>query len=128
MNKKLQEEVDVLCGEEWDAGDDVDIEGGHGVACMLAYLEGIKPDLRSLSSKIDVAEEDLKVPFHRMLQSGLFSKTFNARGDRALLCSEGVDKEKRMISWYCAWGHVAAVASGIIQRNYNDFYSRRLRS
>ena len=127
MNAKVKNEVNVLCGEGWDEQGDADINGGYGVACMLVYLEGTKPDLRSLSAQIGMPEEDLRIPFHRMLQSGLFSKTFNARGDRALLCSGGVDKEKRMISWRCAWGHVAAVAAGIIQRNYNDFYSRAIR-
>ena len=120
-------DVAVLCGEGWNEVSDIDTEGGYGVACMLAYVEGVRPDLKSLSDATGVLEEDLKTPFYRMLQSGLFSKTFNARGDAALLCSEGVDKEKRMISWRCAWGHVAAVACGIIQRNYNDFYSRQMR-
>ena len=119
MREDIKAFVDeICCSETWETGSQEERDMGFGVACMQAYLIGIKPMLGEFQSYLEVDAKDIQPAFQRMLQCGLFSKAFNARGDAALNIKP--NKKKSITDIRCAWGHVAGLAMGIINRNYNN--------
>jgi hypothetical protein len=126
MRDDVKAFVSVMCRENWEATTE-EKNGGLGVACMQAYLNGIKPAVKELSEFLQVGPEDLEYPFQNLLQSGMFSKSFNARGDTSLNLDPKKNKrdknaEEMLRDMYCAWGHVAAISSGLIIRNYSNMH------
>jgi len=126
MRDDVKAFVNVMCRENWENTKE-DLNGGLGVACMQAYLNGIKPAVRELAEFLQVGAGNLEYPFQNLLQSGMFSKSFNARGDLSLnLDPKKKRKEKNsddmLRDMYCAWGHVAAISAGLIVRNYSNMH------
>lgn len=126
MREDVRVFVEVMCRKNWEDTKE-DYNGGLGVACMQAYINGVKPAIKELSEFLEVPPEELEYPFQNLLQSGMFSKSFNARGDLSLNLDhkkkkkeKDVDKVLRDV--YCAWGHVAAIGSGLIVRNYSNMH------
>ena len=124
MREDVKNFVTFICGENWEEASDEDRRGGYGVACMQAYINGIKPTVDEFVKFLEIPIEDVKAPFAQLLQSGLFSKAFNARGDTSLNIKldvkKGKDKEDYLRDIKCAWGHIAAISSGTIVRNYSN--------
>jgi len=118
MRKDVKEFVDEICCANWESTSKIDYDCGLGVACMQAYINGIKPALKDLSEFLCVKKEELEKPFQRLLQAGMFSKAFNARGDASLNLKLKNVRDIGQIR--CAWGHVAAIAAGLIIRNYSN--------
>jgi len=118
MREDVKSFVDEMCRQDWESVSVEDHHCGLGVACMQAYINGIKPALKDLSEFLNVEESELEEPFQRLLQAGMFSKAFNARGDDALNLKLKNTRDVGQIR--CAWGHVAAISAGIIFRNYNN--------
>jgi hypothetical protein len=105
-------------GIDWKELSQDDYNASMGVACMYAYLIGIKPTIGDLSEYIEVSKDNIRVPFQRLLQSGVFSKAYNARNDvwLNLLHRKAHDGVRAL----CAWGYIAGVASDAITRNYSN--------
>lgn len=105
-------------GVDWDNLEQEDYEAVIGAACMYAYLIGTRPTISDLSDYIEVPREKIKAPFQRLLQSGVFSKAYNARNDSwlNLLSKKPHDRTKT----FCAWGYIAGIASNAITRNYSN--------
>ena len=123
MREDAKKFVNFVCGKNWEEVSVEDKNGGYGVACMQAYINGVKPTTEDISSFLGTSKENVQYAFSQLLQSGMFSKAFNARGDASLNLK--IDKKDRKNESYirdvkCAWGHVAAIASGMIIRNYSN--------
>lgn len=102
----------VLRKDEWEEISKEDAQSVVGVACMLAYLDGCKPDIKSMSKFLQIEQDILKAPFDRLLISGVFSKRFNARNDKCLKRQDKAPLSK------CAWGIIAGISSGVIHRSH----------
>ena len=122
MLERYEEVIKEICGENWFSNR-VDRDGGYGVACMYAFLNGVNPKLESMASHLGLAKSEIKAPFVNLLVAGYFSNTFDARNDEALnlkgfragILTHEFWSESQ--SKYNAWCHVAGVASGLIERN-----------
>ena len=105
--------IEMVCGKGWD-NNEVDKMGGFGVAIVIAFMKGVKPELPVLSSYLKIREDEIRVPFNNLFECGVFSDKFNAKKDNALL-GKASDAEIRM-----AWGQVAGVSSGLIYQKLDD--------
>jgi hypothetical protein len=117
MREDVEQFVAKICREWKDT--DQDKVGGYGVACMQAYINGVKPTVPDLAKFLEVKEDEIRLPFQRLLQSGMFSKAFNARGDKALNLKLK-NKENDSSKILCAWGYVAGIAANLVVRNYSN--------
>ena len=125
---KYNEVVCNICGDNWESGPYEEREGGYGVACMLAYLNGAKPTIEDISDHLGVKEKVIRVPFYRLLESGLFSKSFNARNDPTLIGDGRTETSKHLEkddytftvsdSIQAAWCQIAAVAGGLVHCSF----------
>jgi hypothetical protein len=123
---KYEDVVESVCGNSWNKSSIEEMQGGYGVAMMIAFMKGEAPVLNGLSRAIDVNKRDLDLPYQRLLMTGMFSKNFDAKGDLELL-GKGFSataiyiKDKKFWvedgAYRNAWAHVAAIASGFIDRN-----------
>ena len=104
---------------DWDNTSEEDDDAILGMACMYSYLLGTKPTVGDLADDIEVPRDYIRVPFQRLLQSGVFSKAYNARGDTwlNLLNSKNTDDVDKI---RCAWGYIAGISAGAITRNYSN--------
>jgi hypothetical protein len=96
-----------------------DKDAVYGMGCMMAYLNGVRPTLDEFSDFLEVPKDKIRVPFQRLLQSGIFSKSYNARGDTWL----NLNSPKRTMNEdeiHCAWGYIAGISSDTIIRNYSN--------
>lgn len=114
--------INKLCGEYWRESRE-GRDAGYGVACMLAFLNGISPTTEKMSAHLGVDKKDIKVPFDRLHRTGCFSSKFNAIEDDALnfrgfregaVVYDGWTEDKSVIN---AWCHIAGIADGNIERN-----------
>jgi len=121
MREEVKAFVDVICGDNWENVSREDRNAGYGVACMQAYITGTKPTLYELSEYLEIPRNELRESFSRLLQSGMFSRAFNARGDRYLDLDSRKSKRSHNSSMkFCAWGYVGGIASGLVARNYSN--------
>jgi hypothetical protein len=109
---KYEDIVINVCGEDWQEVNSPEREGGFGVACLLAYMNGADASAESISKHLGVAIIDIQLSYSRLMRAGLFSQEFNAREDKWLL---GKGSETQSL---CAWCHIAAIAGDIIYRNF----------
>jgi len=114
--------INKLCGEYWKESRE-GRDAGYGVACMLAFLNGISPNADEMSAHLGVDKKDIKIPFDRLYKTGCFSSKFNAVEDDALnfkgfregiLTYENWAEDQSVIN---AWCHIAGIADGNIERN-----------
>jgi hypothetical protein len=106
---------------------DCEWEGCLGVACAISVIEGIEPNLLSISRHLDIPyyDKSLQNAFDRLRVNGIFSSSFNIRKDYLLTgngrdyhiknsegeelhCVKGSERERN------AWCNVAGIASGFI--------------
>lgn len=99
-----------------------DLEGAIGVACMLAFIKGVKANLPDLADNIGVDVAQVEKPFFRLMANGIFSNHYGAREDNVLR-GKGYDKivtdGKIKIMFSAveqsknAWCQVAGIASDL---------------
>jgi len=90
-------------------------EGCLGVACVLSVIEGITPNMFSLSKHLDIPHYNinLQTAFERLKISGVFGSRQDIKGD-PLLNGRGVDSSWRTAAEQemTAWCFIAGIASG----------------
>ncbi len=95
--------------EEW--------EGCLGVACVISVIEGITPNLFSLSKHLDIPHYNynLQHAFDRLKISGVFSSRQDIKND-VFLNGNGFSSKHRTAaeSEMAAWCHIAGLAAGLI--------------
>jgi len=105
----MTDDYNYLKQDEW--------EGCLGVAIVISIIEGVNPNMFSLSKHLDIPHYDvhLQNAFERLKISGIFSNKQNIVND-PLLRGEGVDTPWRTAaeSEMLAWCHIAGVAAGKI--------------
>jgi len=124
--------------------------GGYGIAIMMAFLGGVPPTIKAFSDHLGEPRENLQFAFDNLMKSGMFSKNFDARSDKELQ-GDGVNKSALTVKFKSddeiirtlllnnnadvfgyqiwskakavksAWCHIAAVASGVIDRNIDKY-------
>jgi hypothetical protein len=101
------EEYYYLKRDEW--------EGCLGVACVIAAIEGVTPNMFSLSKHLDIPHYNinLQTAFERLKIGGVFGTRQDIKGD-PLLNGRGVDTEWRTAAEreMAAWCFIAGIASG----------------
>ena len=116
---KYDDIVQTVCGKGWKSVSYEEKEGGYGVAMVLAFLEGVSPDLSSFSNHLGVMSSDLVSPFSRLANNGVFApKT----AEDTELTGSGFSSTSDYVKKYWtkekafthAWCNIAAVASGIV--------------
>jgi len=116
--------INMICGEGWSEQSDNDIQAAYGIACMQAYINGVRPAIDDLATYLQCDKEEIESSFQKLLQSGVFSKAFNARGDKFLNLNVFHLSKKKAVEQLrgirCAWGYIGAIAAGIIIRNYSN--------
>ncbi len=105
---KYEDSVRRVCGDNWRSVGREERDGGYGVACMKAFLQGVRPSVSDLSSHLQVSIDEIVAAHTRLLRNGAFTPRFNAKRDEALLKNINEDDAQR------AWGHIAALAGGFI--------------
>lgn len=98
-----------LCEEEW--------EGCLGVACVISVIEGITPNMFSLSKHLDIPHfsDDLRKAFERLRINGIFSKKYKLNNDPCLTgksSPNGWQSEAEIER--NAWCMIAGIASGYV--------------
>ena len=92
-------------------------EGCLGVACVISVIEGVTPNMFSLSKHLDIPHYNLNLQhsFERLRINGIFSNKFDVKNDKKLI-GESVD-DKMITSSERernAWCYVAGIAGGFI--------------
>src|SRR5690606_9974513 len=90
------------------ASSDEEKNGIIGVACVLAFIRGCRPNIYDLSKNLKLSSEELEIPFRRLLSNGIFSSRMNTRNDEVLKGEANAPDSTRR-----AWGHIAGLASGL---------------
>ena len=114
---RYEDVVKTICGDNWRSLDKEEREGGYGVACLLAYMRGAEATVDKIASHLGVGVGEIQAAYSRLVQCGLFSKEFDARGDKWLR-GEG-NKRQNM----CAWGYISGISSGIVSRCFGRSYN-----
>lgn len=120
MNKEYEGSSKAICRlSDWKHASKEDREGFIGVACVLAYMNGIKANVYDLSKHLQIPPYEIDVPFKRLLVNGIFSSGHDIKNDEVILgtckdlkVSDGITfvSEDRM-RW--AWCWLAGVAAGL---------------
>lgn len=105
---KYEDVVRKVCGDGWRAVSKEERDGGYGVACVVAFLRGVRPSVADLASHLQVSSDEILPAHTRLLRNGVFSSRFNAKRDQALLSNLAEEEAQR------AWAHIAALAGGFI--------------
>jgi len=122
MIERYNKIIKNICGEYWKENKD-GRDAGYGVACMLAFLNGVSVSIEEMSKHLLVGGKELKDPFDRLLRCGCFSRGFNAAEDEALnfkgfrsgiVTYENWTEDQSVRN---AWCSVAGIADGSTERN-----------
>ena len=121
---QYEEIIKGVCGDYWNQSSWEEKQGGYAVGCVIAFLNGVNPELSALSAHLGVPVKELSKPYSRLLYSGVFSDNYNAKGDLALL-GKDISQTSTYLKGYwdkdrsilAAWCHIAAIGSGAIERN-----------
>jgi hypothetical protein len=105
---KYEEVVRRICGDTWKTESKEERDGGYGVACVLAFMRGVRPSLADLSSHLQVTTEEIAPAHLRLTRNGVFTSRFNAKRDSSLQMNLSQDESQR------AWAHIAALSGGFI--------------
>lgn len=103
-------DLNYLKDQEW--------EGCLGVACVLAYMEGVSPTLPALSKYLGFSpfNEHLEKAFDRLKINGVFGEEFNILNDPLLKGEDNrLFKNKRVSFSHLselAWCSMAGIAGG----------------
>lgn len=93
-------------------------EGAVAVACVLAYIKGISPELNTLSKEIGVDSEEINEPLKRLIVNGMFASTYDPSQDEVLLGEatelkvngyrfSGAERTRN------AWAKIAGIGGGL---------------
>ena len=100
---------DQLNDDEW--------EGCLGVACVISVIEGVVPNMFSISKHLDISHYDIHLQraFERLRINGVLSKRFRSAKDPALTgmatdssWQTGAERERN------AWSVIAGIAGGLM--------------
>jgi len=121
---KYESIIRDVCGKNWNGMGKQTRQAAHGIAMTLSFMNGIKPNLTEMSKHLDVEPFELKLPFMRLLQSGIMSDRVDVKNDKTLLgagySSTGskVDIFSNEEATRNAWCQIAAIACGVIYRSF----------
>jgi hypothetical protein len=120
MKREYESIVKNVCRlNSWSGSNQEERDGAVGVACVLAFMKGIKPTVRDLSDNIGVDMQFVEEPFTRLFNYGVFENRYNAREDDVL---RGKAKDKVVTNEIVftaaeqtksAWAILAGIASGV---------------
>jgi len=121
---KYEDVVQSVCGKGWKSDFEGDKDAGYGVAMMIAFLKGVTPDLGSLSTHLEIPPLELVRSFSKMLRCNIFEEKnksdneligngFSETAFHNSFSKKYWTKEK---AYACAWGYIAGIASGAIDR------------
>lgn len=107
---KYEDKVRKICNfDEWETLENQEKQGAYGVACLMAYMRGVKPSLPDIAKHLGVTADEINVPFVRLLRNGAFHRDgWDAKNCPSLQGDQGFEEEHRI------WAFVAAVASGYL--------------
>jgi uncharacterized protein (DUF433 family) len=103
---KYEDEVNYVCGDEWRKMGYQDRDGAYGVACVKAYLKGVRPVLADLATHLSVKPDDIAAAYNRLSKNDVFAPNWDAKHDELLLGESTQEDYDR------AWAHIAAIAGG----------------
>ena len=110
--------LDVCNVEHFSLLSDEEKNGYYGIAMLLAFQEGVKPNLKEFAYRLRVSPLLLEEAFNALRANGVFAPIYlkeepNAEGleiDRDSISTSWMDAEKRDLIDWC-W--VAGLASGL---------------
>ena len=106
---KYEDEVRRVCGDDWRVASVQEKDGGYGVACLQAFIKGVRPVPADLAAHLSVRPDDIIAGYTRLNKNGVFSYDgFDAKHDKALLSKVGSEE------WNRSWAHIAAMAGGFM--------------
>ena len=117
--KKYEKFILGVCNAEYfSALTDAEKNGYYGVAMLLAYREGAKPNLKEFAYRLRVSPLLLEEAFNNLRANGVFSPAYakekaNPKGlkiDRDIISHLWVNSEKRDLF---NWSWVAGVGAGL---------------
>ena len=119
MNYSYERIVNTICGNDWCGPESTpdDIDGGLGVAIMLAYLQSSNSRLPELAKMIEVPSYLLETAYKRLQINGLFSPRSWVLRDPLLLSGESSNVSNHN-SALIAWCFIAGMASGYTGRGF----------
>jgi len=130
--KKYEALLKTICRmEDYYQLDESEWEGCLGVACVISIIEGIAPNLFSISKHLDIPHFNIHLQraFERLRINGILSKRFGASNDIALT---GNSKDEHFQKGYeierNAWCIVAGIAGGCIGMKESEKSNSGLKS
>jgi hypothetical protein len=104
---KYEDTIRRVCGDDWKTVNPDERMGGFGVACVVAYLKGVRPNIEDMARHLNLDVSEIAAPFGRLYRRGAFS-SWNLKKDKAIL-GELSDYEAQI-----AWCTIAAHAGGFL--------------
>lgn len=104
---KYEDSVRRICGDNWKTSTQEEQDGAYGVACLMAFIRGVRPTPLDLAAHLGVTVDMIQGGYDRLERNGLFRNTINVKKDHLLQVADG-DESIR------AWCFVAGTASGYI--------------
>lgn len=105
---RYEEQVREICGDDWRTVNQNEKDGGYGVACLIAFIKGVRPTVADLAAHLGAKPDDVVAAFNRLHKNGVFSQNWKVKQDASLLGENGNDEDHR------AWAHIAAIAGGFL--------------
>lgn len=100
---KYEDFVRRVCGDDWRTVNDAERHGGYGVACVKAFMRGVRPSAADLATHLQVTPDEIATAYNRLNRNGIFSHRWAAKKDAEL------QRDSEF-----AWAHIAALASGFL--------------
>jgi len=114
----------ICCTDDYFYLNESEWEGCLGVACLISFIEGVTPNIFSLSKHLDIPHYDihLQKAFERLRINGVFSNRYGAKEDPSLTGNAdgnalrtGGEIERN------AWCIIAGIAGGFSGMLENSF-------
>ena len=118
MQKVYEDTIREICQlDDWRKAPKSEREGAVGIACLLGYFNGVKPEIISMAKHLGLNESEVEQPMKRLLGNGVFSERIDIKSDRVMLGKSDdivtnnfrFTHNKRMMN---AWCWYAGIASG----------------
>lgn len=100
---KYEDFVRRVCGDDWRTVNDAERHGGYGVACIKAFMRGVRPSAVDLAAHLQVTPDEIATAYNRLNRNGVFSHRWAAKRDTLLQTEDDH-----------AWSHIAAIAGGFV--------------
>lgn len=105
---KYEDTVREICGDDWRTVSAQERDGGYGLACAIAFVRGVRPNLSDLATHLAVRPDEIATGFNRLQKNGIFSHDYDLRHDADFCGENGFDPEDR------AKAHIAALSGGFM--------------